>query len=107
MSDWSACAAGSACGSIAHFEDVHEDDGPHPGIPRLSGSLDRIDPSGAAEDVRPGVHVNVDGPLEQLSGQVERTAFRQEHHPLRGAPGARCKLNRPPGRAERGITNRP
>jgi hypothetical protein len=42
----------------------------------LNCGLERIDPARAAENVGAGVNVNIDGPNEELLGELEGAAIR-------------------------------
>ena len=61
-------------GAVAHLEDVHEDYSFHAGVPCLDGSLNQINPAGAAEDMGSSVDVNANGLNEELLGELEEAA---------------------------------
>ena len=62
-------------GAVAHLKDVHEYDGLHARIPCLDGGLDGIQAAGAAKNVRPGVHVHVNGTHKQFFRKLQRTSL--------------------------------
>jgi hypothetical protein len=65
--------------AVAHLEDVFENNGPHPHITGLSGSLDGIHPPGTALQMGSRMDVHVDCSLEELKSQFERSVICEFH----------------------------
>jgi hypothetical protein len=65
--------------SIAHFKNIFENDGPHPGVAGLDGCLDGINPTGAALQMGSCMNVNIDCSSEEFIRQFKRSVVCKFH----------------------------